>query len=182
MSRQAANYGVRSTIARLATSLWCKTKFRKEISDTLRLQLTRAEKKRLTRRHTENAEAYRLYLKGRYYWNKWTEEGFYRAIDYFQLAIEKDPGYALAYTGVADSYVLLGWNSYLPPKEAFPKGQGGGADGLATRPGSCGSPHAFGGPVVASRLELGRGSDRIHPQPGTVVPPTRRPTTGTPSS
>ncbi len=94
-----------------------------EISDALRLQLTRAEKKRLTRRHTENAEAYRLYLKGRYYWNKWTEEGFYRAIDYFRLAIEKDPGYALAYTGVADSYVLLGWNSYLPPKEAFPKGK-----------------------------------------------------------
>jgi serine/threonine protein kinase/tetratricopeptide (TPR) repeat protein len=94
-----------------------------EISGKLRLQLTRAEKKRLTRRHTENAEAYGLYLKGRYHWNKWTEEGFYKAIDYFQLAVEKDPGYALAYTGLADSYVLLGWNSYLPPKEAFPKGK-----------------------------------------------------------
>ena len=94
-----------------------------EISGKLRLQLTRAEKKRLTKRHTENAEAYRLYLKGRHHWNRWTEEGFYKAIEYFQQAVEKDPGYALAYTGLADSYVLLGWNSYLPPKEAFPKGK-----------------------------------------------------------
>jgi adenylate cyclase len=94
-----------------------------EISGKLRLQLTRAEKKRLTKRHTENAEAYRLYLKGRHYRNRWTEEGFYKAIEYFQQAVEKDPSYALAYTGLADSYVLLGWNSYLPPKEAFPKGK-----------------------------------------------------------
>jgi len=83
----------------------------------LRLQLTRTEKKRLTRRYTENAEAYRLYLKGRHYWNRWTEEGFYKAIEYFQQAVEKDPSYALAYTGVADSYVLLGWNSYLPRRK-----------------------------------------------------------------
>jgi len=94
-----------------------------EISGTLRPQLTRQERKQLTKHHTENPEAYRLYLKGRHYWNKWTEEGFYKAIEYFQQAIEKDPDYALAYTGLADSYVLLGWNSYLPPKEAFPKGK-----------------------------------------------------------
>ncbi|MFZ0886443.1 MAG: protein kinase [Candidatus Acidiferrales bacterium] len=94
-----------------------------EISGKLRLQLTRAEKKRLTKHHTENAEAYRLYLKGRHHWNRWTEEGFFKAIEYFQQAVEKDPSYALAYTGVADSYVLLGWNSYLPPKQAFPKGK-----------------------------------------------------------
>jgi len=94
-----------------------------EISGKLRLQLTRAEKKRLIKRHTEDAEAYRLYLQGRHHWNRWTEEGFYRAIGYFQQAIQKDPSYALAYAGVADSYVLLGWNSYLPPKDAFPKGK-----------------------------------------------------------
>jgi serine/threonine protein kinase/tetratricopeptide (TPR) repeat protein len=94
-----------------------------EISGKLRLQLTRAEKKRLTRHHTEDAEAYRFYLKGRHHWNRWTEEGFYKAIEYFQQAVEKDPSYALAFTGLADSYVLLGWNSYLPPKEAFPKGK-----------------------------------------------------------
>jgi serine/threonine protein kinase/tetratricopeptide (TPR) repeat protein len=94
-----------------------------EISGKLRLRLTRAEKKRLIRRHTEDAEAYRLYLQGRHHWNLWTEEGFYKAIGYFQQAVERDPSYALAYTGMAESYVLLGWNSYLPPKDAFPKGK-----------------------------------------------------------
>ena len=59
-----------------------------EISGKLRLQLTKAEKKRLTVHHTENPEAYRLYLKGRHHWNRWTEESFYKAIEYFQLAVE----------------------------------------------------------------------------------------------
>jgi eukaryotic-like serine/threonine-protein kinase len=94
-----------------------------EISGKLRLQLTGAEKKQLTKRHTEDTVAYGLYLKGRHHWNRWTEEGFYKAIDYFQQAIEKDRSYALAYTGIADSYVLLGWNSYLPSEVAFPKGK-----------------------------------------------------------
>jgi eukaryotic-like serine/threonine-protein kinase len=94
-----------------------------EISGKLRLKLTRAEKKRLTKRQTDDAEAYRLYLKGRHHWNRWTEDGFCKAIEYFQQAIEKDPSYALAHAGVADAYVLLGWNSYLAPKEAFPKGR-----------------------------------------------------------
>ena len=94
-----------------------------EISGKLRLQLTLGERKRLTKRHTEDHEAYRLYLQGRHHWNRWTEEGFYKAIEYFEKAVEKDPGYALAHAGVADSYVLLGWNSYLPPKDAFPKGK-----------------------------------------------------------
>jgi TolB-like protein/Tfp pilus assembly protein PilF len=94
-----------------------------EMSEKLRLKLTRTEKKRLTKHQTDDVEAYRLYLKGRHHWNRWTEDGFYKAIEYFQQAVDKDPGYALAYTGLADSYVLLGWNSYLPPKDAFPKGK-----------------------------------------------------------
>jgi tetratricopeptide (TPR) repeat protein len=105
-----------------------------QISDKLRLQLTRTEKKRLTRRHTADAEAYRLYLKGRHHWNQWTEEGFYKAVEYFQQAVERDPAYALAYSGIADSYVLLGWNSYLPPKEAFPKGKEAAAKALRLDP------------------------------------------------
>ena len=105
-----------------------------EISGKLRLQLTRAEKKRLVKRHTEDPEAYRLYLQGRHHWNRWTEEGFYKAIGYFQQAIEKDPSYALAYAGVADSYVLLGWNSYLPPKDAFPKGKAAAMTALEIAP------------------------------------------------
>ena len=94
-----------------------------EISEKLRLKLTRAEKKQLTKRHTDSTDAYRLYLKGRHHWNQWTEAGFYKAIEYFQLALEQDPTYALAHAGLADCYVLLGWNSYLPPKDAFPKGK-----------------------------------------------------------
>jgi serine/threonine protein kinase/Tfp pilus assembly protein PilF len=105
-----------------------------EISGRLRLQLTHAEKKRLVKRHTEDAEAYRLYLQGHHHWNRWTEEGFYKAIGYFQQAIQKDPSYALAYAGVADSYVLLGWNSYLPPKDAFPKGKAAAMAALEIAP------------------------------------------------
>jgi serine/threonine protein kinase/Tfp pilus assembly protein PilF len=92
-----------------------------EISGRLRLRLTRAEKRRLTKRQTDDAEAYRLYLKGLHHWNRWTEDGFHKAIESFQQAVEKDAGYALAHTGLAIMYVLLGWNSYLPPKDAFPK-------------------------------------------------------------
>jgi len=106
-----------------------------EISEKLRLKLTRAEKKQLTKRHTDSAEAYRLYLKGRHHWNQWTESGFYKAIEYFQKAIEQDPSYALAHVGLADCYVLLGWNSYLPPKEAFPKGKAAAKAALQLDPG-----------------------------------------------
>src|SRR6516164_4340356 len=105
-----------------------------EISGKLRLKLTRAEKKRLTKRQTDDAEAYRLYLQGRHHWNRWTEDGFYKAIEYFQHAVEKDPGYALAHAGLADSYVVLGWNSYLPPKDAFPKGKMAAAGALRLDP------------------------------------------------
>ena len=92
-----------------------------EISEKLRVKLTRAGKKRLTKHATDDAEAYRLYLKGRHHWDQWTEDGFYKAIEYFQRAVDKDPAYALAQAGIADAYVLLGWNSYLPPMEALPK-------------------------------------------------------------
>jgi tetratricopeptide (TPR) repeat protein len=106
-----------------------------EISGKLRLQLTRAEKKRLVKRHTEDVEAYRLYLQGRHHWNRWTEEDFYKALGHFQQAVDKDPSYALAYAGLADSYVLLGWNSYLPPKDAFPKGKAAAMTALQLDPG-----------------------------------------------
>jgi serine/threonine protein kinase/Tfp pilus assembly protein PilF len=111
-----------------------------EMFEKLRLKLTRTEKKRLTKHQTDDAEAYRLYLKGRHHWNRWTEDGFYKAIEYFQQAVDKDPGYALAYTGLADSYVLLGWNSYLPPKDAFPRGKMAAMQALRLDP-SLGEAH-----------------------------------------
>jgi serine/threonine-protein kinase len=79
-----------------------------EIFDKLRLRLTGEEKKRATRRYTEDAEAYQLYLKGRFYWNQGTVAGFKKAIEYLQQAIAKDPKYALAHAGLADSYLFLG--------------------------------------------------------------------------
>lgn len=93
----------------------------REISDKLRFRLSGAQKKQLTKRYTENTQAYQLYLKGRFYWNKRTQEGLTRGIEYFQKAIKSDPRYALAYAGLADSYNILASYSALSPKEAFPK-------------------------------------------------------------
>jgi TolB-like protein/DNA-binding winged helix-turn-helix (wHTH) protein/Tfp pilus assembly protein PilF len=69
----------------------------------------------------QSYEAYDLYLKGQYFWNKRTTEGFQRAIDYFQQAIAKDPNYARAYAGLADSYALIGGYSIAPQTEFMPK-------------------------------------------------------------
>ena len=85
------------------------------------MRLTGAEQKLLTKRYTENTEAYQLYLKGLYYWNQRTEEAFKRGIQCFNQAIEKDPGFALAYVGLADCYSSLGSSSYLAPRDAFPQ-------------------------------------------------------------
>jgi eukaryotic-like serine/threonine-protein kinase len=95
----------------------------KEISEKLRLRLTGEEKQRLTKRYTENAEAYQLYLKGSYYRYKATAEGLKKSIEYFQQAIEKDPGNALAYAGLSVSYSLLQGYGVLPPKEAMPRAE-----------------------------------------------------------
>ena len=95
----------------------------KEISEKLRLRLTSHERKRLTKRYTQNAEAYQLYLKGRYHWNRRTEEGLKKGIQYFEQAIAKDPGYALAYAGLADCNALYGCGGYagLAEREAMSK-------------------------------------------------------------
>ena len=75
----------------------------KEISERLRLRLTDDEKQRLTKRYTDNTEAYQLYLKGLFYWNKRSPDGMQKSIEYFNRAVETDPAYALAYAGLADS-------------------------------------------------------------------------------
>ncbi len=88
-----------------------KIKFKAETEDTEAVHLP------LIKRYTENLEAYNLYLKGRYYWN----ERIHKAMEFFRLATEKDERYALAYTGIADSYSIFGLYGYIPPAEAFPK-------------------------------------------------------------
>src|SRR5207245_1397506 len=76
----------------------------RDVSEKLRLRLTSTEQQRVTKRGTENAEAYRAYLKGMYYWNKGFAPGFEKSRDYFQQAIDLDPNYAQAYSGLADYY------------------------------------------------------------------------------
>ncbi len=95
----------------------------KEIAKALALELTGAERTRLAKRYTGNTEAYQAYVKGRYFLDKRTEEGFHKAIEYFQQAIEKDSKYALAYAGLADCHNLLGGYGLLPPKETYPSGR-----------------------------------------------------------
>jgi TolB-like protein/DNA-binding winged helix-turn-helix (wHTH) protein/Tfp pilus assembly protein PilF len=78
-----------------------------QVAQALTLRLTRDERRLLTKHYTENSEAYQAYLKGRYHWNKRSEEGFRKALDYFEQSIDKDPNFAQAYAGMADCYVLL---------------------------------------------------------------------------
>lgn len=91
-----------------------------KIVSALELKLSSEEQRQLTKRYTENAEAYQLYITGRFHWEKRTLESLNKAIEHFQQAIEKDANYALAYAGLADTYALLGV-FHLSPKEAFPK-------------------------------------------------------------
>jgi len=90
------------------------------IADALRLRLTKAEHTQLGKHDTANPEAYKLYLQGQFYFNKFSEEGFSKAIELYNGAIEKDPGYARAYAGVAHSYAVLAAETIRPPREVMP--------------------------------------------------------------
>ncbi len=91
----------------------------RKISESLRLKLSGQEKTRLAKRFTENTEAYQLYLRGRHHWTKRTPDHVRKGLEYVQKAIEKDPSYALAYSGLADCYSILGVYSVLPSKDAL---------------------------------------------------------------
>jgi serine/threonine protein kinase/tetratricopeptide (TPR) repeat protein len=93
----------------------------RDIADKLRLKLTGAEKKKLRRRATENSEAYQHYLRGRYHWNKRTEESLKKGMQFYRAAIDADPSFASAYAGLADSFLTLATNIPLPPHDAMPK-------------------------------------------------------------
>ena len=95
-----------------------------DISEKLRLRLTGEEKKKLVKRYTENTEAYHLYLKGRYFTNKRTTDWIKKGIEHFQQAIDLDPNYALAYTGLADAYSFLASSTGgYPPRDIYPKAE-----------------------------------------------------------
>jgi TolB-like protein/Tfp pilus assembly protein PilF len=114
----------------LADLLAVEEEIAREIVHRLRLHLPETERRRLGKRTTINTEAYQLYLRGRYYLNKRTEEGMKKSIDLFQQAIDLDPTYALAYAGIADTYLNLGGWGQLPPYAAYPKAKAAAAKAL----------------------------------------------------
>jgi DNA-binding winged helix-turn-helix (wHTH) protein/TolB-like protein/Tfp pilus assembly protein PilF len=101
------------------------------VSQALALRLSGEEMRMLAKTLTVNPEAYQLYLRGRYFWNKRTEEGLKKGREYFVRATEKDPGYALAWAGLADSYNLLNTYSLSAPKDSFPKARAAALKALA---------------------------------------------------
>jgi TolB-like protein/Flp pilus assembly protein TadD len=97
-----------------------QTAVAKRIADEIRVTLTPLDRARLARIRPSNPDAYRSYSKGRFFWNKRTEQDLKKAITFFQQAVDADPGYALAYDGLADSWIPLGWYGFMPPSETFP--------------------------------------------------------------
>jgi tetratricopeptide (TPR) repeat protein len=107
----------------LRDTLQLQDKIARAIADRIRVTVTSQEQALLANAKPVNPAAYDAYLRGRYFWNKRTKQGLKNAIDYFDRAIANDPNYAQAYSGLADSYALLGDWQYgaLAPQEAFPK-------------------------------------------------------------
>jgi DNA-binding winged helix-turn-helix (wHTH) protein/TolB-like protein len=101
----------------------------RRLVEALKLKLTSHESQRLVTHNTENAEAYRLYLKGRYYSSNWSVEGFHKAVGYFNDAIAVDPTYALAYAGLADTYYRHA-TVHIPLQEAVPKARAAAMEAL----------------------------------------------------
>ena len=106
---------------KLSDLLTMQSEISLDISQKLRSRLAGEDQKRVTKHYTENTEAYQAYLKGRYYWNKGLGPGFEKSREYFQQAIDRDPTYALAYSGLADYYGFASANGLLPPDENWPK-------------------------------------------------------------
>ncbi len=106
---------------KVADAFAVQERIAQEILKSLRVELTGEEEQQLVKRYTQDAEAYKLYLFGRYHWNKRTPEGITKSIEFFQRAIARDPAYSLAYAGLADSLVLVAFYGALPPKEILPK-------------------------------------------------------------
>ena len=105
---------------KLADMLSVQREIAREITTNLRPTLSGVDRSRMDKQYTANAEAYELYLKGRFYWNRRTPADFKQAITFFEQAIAKDPNYALAYSGLADAYTLLTVYSNEPPRDVMP--------------------------------------------------------------
>jgi eukaryotic-like serine/threonine-protein kinase len=100
------------------------------VAEELVASLTPDDRSRLMARYTGNTEAYQLYVRGRYFWERRTADALRKSIEYYRQAIERDPSYALAFAGLADSYNILGNASVLPPGEAYPQAKAAAAEAL----------------------------------------------------
>lgn len=105
-----------------------------EILEKLRVRLSREQRKRLAKRHTRDPEAYQLYLKGRFYWARRTEDGIKKSFEYFQQAIERDPTYALPYAACAAAYVSALTISMIAPSVGLPKARAAVTKALQLEP------------------------------------------------
>jgi len=106
---------------KMSDVLSVKQTIAQEVTEKLRLRLSTDEQQRLVRRDTTNSEAYQFYLRGRYYWNRRTVGGLQKALEQFQQAVDKDPTYALAYTGLADCYAIQEAYVGTPARETLPQ-------------------------------------------------------------
>jgi len=93
----------------------------RDVASKLRTRLSGSDEQKVATNYTQNAEAYQLYLQGRFFWNKRSDEAIRKSIEYFQQAIAKDPNYALGYAGLSDGYVLQTYYGFAPAREALPK-------------------------------------------------------------
>ena len=116
---------------KLADMLSVQREIAREITNNLRPTLSGVDQSRMDKQYTANAEAFQFYLKGRFYWSKRTPPDLQRAIPFFQQAIEKDPNYALAYSGLADTYALIAAYTNQPAREVMPKAKEAALKALA---------------------------------------------------
>ena len=119
---------------KLSDVLAVQDEISEEICRALEFQLTREQRRRFTKQYTDNSEAYHLYLKGRYHWNKFSQTSLRTAVAFFTQAIQVDPTYALAYAGLADCYYRLS-NVYAPTREEMPKAKAAAMKALDIDPG-----------------------------------------------
>jgi serine/threonine protein kinase len=105
-----------------------------QISEALRLKLTGAQKQKLRKKIAVDPEAYQEYLRGRHHFNTWSQEGFRRALEHFERAIERDPTYAPAYAGLGDTIGSMSYYGFVPPEHGFPRAQAAAHKAIALDP------------------------------------------------
>lgn len=138
----------------LSDILMVQSDIARDISENLRSKLTGAEQKRVVKRFTENPAAYQAYLKGRYHWNKRTAADLYKSIEYYNQAIGIDPSYALAYSGLADCYLVLPDYTNVPSQEAHPKSKAAALKALELDETLAEAHAALGGVKVDSEWDF----------------------------